>query len=166
MTHQSWVALHGMSLSFIELCKPLHHNRAVIHERVKKYKWTQFGVTASTLEIILNLLIYSFSFFPFQNMFMLSTLLIFSLVIFYFFIFPSLFLEVCCLSSYLWSGFLLHPFGLLVLDKEVHISTLDFGVFFLLLPYFSFLSFNLSLLDFIKALAFLWYLFSPSLEAI
>ena len=130
MTHQSWVALRGMAHSFTELCKPLHHNRAVIHERVKKYKWTQFWFTASTLEIIANLLIYSFSFFPFQNMFMLSILLIFSLVIFYFFIFPSLFLEVCCLSSYLWSGFLLHLFGLLVLDKEVYISTLDFGVFF------------------------------------
>ena len=39
-------------------------------------------------------------------------------------------------------------------------------VFFLLLPYFSFLPFNLSLLDFTDALAFLWYLFSPSLEAI
>ena len=49
---------------------------------------------------------------------------------FYFFIFPSLFLEVCCLSSYLWSGFPLHLFGLLVLDKEVYISNLDFGVFF------------------------------------
>ena len=28
----SWVALHGMAHSFIELHKPYHHNRAVIHE--------------------------------------------------------------------------------------------------------------------------------------
>ena len=32
MTYQPWVALHGMAHSFIELCKPLHHNRAVNHE--------------------------------------------------------------------------------------------------------------------------------------
>ena len=34
MTHPSWVALHGMAHSFIELHKPLHHNKAVIHEGV------------------------------------------------------------------------------------------------------------------------------------
>ena len=28
----SWVALHGMAHSFNELRKPLHHNKAVIHE--------------------------------------------------------------------------------------------------------------------------------------
>ena len=33
MTHPSWVALHGMAHSFIELLKLLHHNKAVIHER-------------------------------------------------------------------------------------------------------------------------------------
>ena len=32
VTHLSWVALHGMAHSFIEVCKPLHHNKAVIHE--------------------------------------------------------------------------------------------------------------------------------------
>ena len=32
MTHLSWVALHGMSLSFIELQKPLFHNYTVIPE--------------------------------------------------------------------------------------------------------------------------------------
>ena len=32
MTHTFWVALHGMAHSFIELCYPLHHNKAVIHE--------------------------------------------------------------------------------------------------------------------------------------
>ena len=31
-THVSWVALHGMAHSFIELCKPLHHDKAVIRE--------------------------------------------------------------------------------------------------------------------------------------
>ena len=32
MTHLSWVSLHGMAQTFIELCKPLCHNKAVIHE--------------------------------------------------------------------------------------------------------------------------------------
>ena len=32
MAHPSWVALHGVAHSFIELRKPLHHNKAVIHE--------------------------------------------------------------------------------------------------------------------------------------
>ena len=32
MTHPSWVALHGMAHSFIELCKFLHHDKAVIHK--------------------------------------------------------------------------------------------------------------------------------------
>ena len=32
MTCPSWVTLHGMTHSFIELCKPLHHDKAVIHE--------------------------------------------------------------------------------------------------------------------------------------
>ena len=34
MAHLSWVALHDMAHSFSELCKPLPHNKAVIHERV------------------------------------------------------------------------------------------------------------------------------------
>ena len=34
MTHLSWVALHGMTDSFIELHKPLHHDKAIIHEGV------------------------------------------------------------------------------------------------------------------------------------
>ena len=33
MTCLSWVALHGMAHIFIELCKPLHHDKVVIHER-------------------------------------------------------------------------------------------------------------------------------------
>ena len=32
MTCWSWVALHGMAHSFIELHKPLRHDKAVIHE--------------------------------------------------------------------------------------------------------------------------------------
>ena len=35
VTHESWVALHGMAHSFTELHKPLHHDKAVIHEGVK-----------------------------------------------------------------------------------------------------------------------------------
>ena len=31
-THPSWVALHSKTHSFIELCKPLHHNKAVTCE--------------------------------------------------------------------------------------------------------------------------------------
>ena len=34
MTHLSWVALHGMVHSFTELYKPLHHDKAVIHEGI------------------------------------------------------------------------------------------------------------------------------------
>ena len=34
MTHPSWVALRAMAHSFIELCKPLCHDKAVIHEGV------------------------------------------------------------------------------------------------------------------------------------
>ena len=30
--HPSWVVLQGMVRSFIELYKPLHHDKAVIHE--------------------------------------------------------------------------------------------------------------------------------------
>ena len=29
----SWVTLHGMAHSFIELHKPLHHEKIVIHDR-------------------------------------------------------------------------------------------------------------------------------------
>ena len=32
MTRKSWVALQGMANNFIELCKPLLHDRAVICE--------------------------------------------------------------------------------------------------------------------------------------
>ena len=32
MTRLSWVALQGMAHSFIALCKPLLHGKAVIHE--------------------------------------------------------------------------------------------------------------------------------------
>ena len=32
MTCLSWVALHSMAHSFIELCKPLYHDKAMFHE--------------------------------------------------------------------------------------------------------------------------------------
>jgi len=32
MTHLLWMALHGTAHSFTELCKPLCHNKAVIHD--------------------------------------------------------------------------------------------------------------------------------------
>ena len=32
VTRPSWVVLHSMAHSFIELCEPFHHNKAVIHE--------------------------------------------------------------------------------------------------------------------------------------
>ena len=32
VTRPSWVALHGMAHSFIELCKHFHHDKVVIHE--------------------------------------------------------------------------------------------------------------------------------------
>ena len=32
MTHPSWVALHSMTHSFVEIYKPLCHDKAVIHE--------------------------------------------------------------------------------------------------------------------------------------
>ena len=36
MTRPSWVALQGMTQSFIELHTPLHHDKAVIHEAALK----------------------------------------------------------------------------------------------------------------------------------
>ena len=35
MTCLSWVALHGMAHSFIELCRPLCHDREVTHEGIR-----------------------------------------------------------------------------------------------------------------------------------
>ena len=40
-TRPSWVALHGMAHSFIELCKPLHHDKAVIHKGVFNIRHSQ-----------------------------------------------------------------------------------------------------------------------------
>ena len=37
----SWVALHGMAHNVTELCKPLRHDKAVIHEGV--YTWILFA---------------------------------------------------------------------------------------------------------------------------
>ena len=44
MTHLSWVALHGVAHSFIELHKPFHHNKPVIHEGVQEVNiWLNLG---------------------------------------------------------------------------------------------------------------------------
>ena len=39
MTHPSWMALHSMTNSFTELHKPLHHDKAVIHDKEIQYVW-------------------------------------------------------------------------------------------------------------------------------
>ena len=54
MTHPSWVALQGMAHSFTELCKPLCHKKAVIHEgEVIKYTvvpvWSFISLGSLTL---------------------------------------------------------------------------------------------------------------------
>ena len=38
MTHLPWVALHSMAHSFIELYKPFHSDKAVIHEGAGKLR--------------------------------------------------------------------------------------------------------------------------------
>ena len=38
LTHLSWVALHGMAHSFIQLHMALHHNKAVVHEEIHHSK--------------------------------------------------------------------------------------------------------------------------------
>ena len=55
MTHLSWVALHGMAHSSIELCEPLLHDKAVIHEGGYNL-YTQFNLNEKYIfrfEIIL-----------------------------------------------------------------------------------------------------------------
>ena len=43
MTHLSWVALHGMAHSFIELHQPFHH-KTMIHEGVQEVNiWLNLG---------------------------------------------------------------------------------------------------------------------------
>ena len=54
MTHLSWVALHSTAHGFIELCKPLHHNKAMIHEGDPKRR--HLGQWQPLLKIILVLL--------------------------------------------------------------------------------------------------------------
>ena len=49
MTHPSWVVLHSMAHSFIELCKHLCHNKAVIHEGENYYMTQQSLSWAYTL---------------------------------------------------------------------------------------------------------------------
>ena len=62
MTHVSWVALRGMAHSSIELRKPLHHNKAMIHEGVTLLDTTQLqfnfpdGFSLSTFYEVVSLL--------------------------------------------------------------------------------------------------------------
>ena len=46
----SWVALHGMAYSVTELCKPLCHDKAVIHEGENYHMIQQFHFWVSTSE--------------------------------------------------------------------------------------------------------------------
>ena len=46
MMHPSWVALHGLAHSIIELCKPLHQDKAVIHEVVTDFLFLGSKITA------------------------------------------------------------------------------------------------------------------------
>ena len=39
MTHPSWVALHSMAHSFIELCKPFLHEKAVVVKITKAWDY-------------------------------------------------------------------------------------------------------------------------------
>ena len=41
ITHPSWVVLQSMAHNFIELCKHLHHNKAMIHEGVTKLEYVE-----------------------------------------------------------------------------------------------------------------------------
>ena len=43
MTYSSWAALRGMAHSVTELCKALHHDKAVIHEGEEKQKAREQG---------------------------------------------------------------------------------------------------------------------------
>jgi len=43
MTHLPWVALYGMTHNFIELFKPLHHDKAVIPEGACIIHWRLNG---------------------------------------------------------------------------------------------------------------------------
>ena len=52
VTHLSWVALHSMVHRFIELSKPLRHNKAVIHEGARC-----FDDVFIPFELILSLLL-------------------------------------------------------------------------------------------------------------
>ena len=48
MIHPSWMALNSMAHSFIELLKPLYHNKAIIKASFDKWLWkTTQNVTIS-----------------------------------------------------------------------------------------------------------------------
>ena len=46
MMHPSWMTLHGMAYCLIELHKPFHHNKTVIHEGDK---YTEYDKIKNTL---------------------------------------------------------------------------------------------------------------------
>ena len=52
MTHLSWVALHGMAHSSIELRKPLHHNKAMIHEGEDLWRLGDLFIIARLIKLI------------------------------------------------------------------------------------------------------------------
>ena len=51
MTCPSWVALHSMAYSFIELGKPLHREKAVTHEGVVSHTYVYISSTGSVPEV-------------------------------------------------------------------------------------------------------------------
>ena len=50
MTHLPWVSLHGMAHNFIELCKPLCHDKAVIHERDQLWMYLVVKVKSNAVK--------------------------------------------------------------------------------------------------------------------
>ena len=52
MTCLSWVTLHSMTQSLIELCKPLHHNKAMIHEGEDLWRLGDLFIIARLIKLI------------------------------------------------------------------------------------------------------------------
>ena len=53
MTRPSWVALWGIAHTFIELCKPISDNKAVIHEEAMCLALDMFSIQLSSQIIFL-----------------------------------------------------------------------------------------------------------------
>ena len=51
VTRLSWVALHGMAFSFIELHTPLRHNKAVIHEGWQRMRWLDSNTNSMDMNL-------------------------------------------------------------------------------------------------------------------